>query len=81
MLDVIAKIHEARTVYGDKWTSDEPNFQAIKAYHFPILDTFGFNSRGMMDKEISSFEGSTLDDFTESSKCCLWPIPTISRRP
>ena len=51
--------------YRDKWLSDELYFRAIKA-QFPTLEALGFD-RGMMNKAISSCEGTTLDDFTESN--------------
>ena len=52
--------------YQDKWLSDETIFRAIKA-QFPSLEALGFN-RGIMDKEISSYERSVLDDFTASNQ-------------
>jgi hypothetical protein len=52
--------------YRDKWLSDELYFRAIKA-QFPTLEALGFN-RGMLNKAISSCEGTTLDDFTDSNK-------------
>jgi hypothetical protein len=48
--------------YQDKWLSDETIFRAIKA-QFPSLEALGIN-RGIMNKAISSYEGSVLDDFT-----------------
>jgi len=52
--------------YQDKWLSDETIFRAIKA-QFPSLEALGFN-RGIMNKAISSYEGSVLDDFTASNQ-------------
>jgi hypothetical protein len=51
--------------YRDKWLTDETYFRANKA-QFPSLESLEF-SRSMMDKEISSHRGMTLDDFTESN--------------
>ena len=51
--------------YRDKWLTDETYFRAIKA-QFPTLETLGFD-RSMMNKAISSCDGTTLDDFTESN--------------
>ena len=52
--------------YQDKWLSDETIFRAIKA-QFPSLEALGFN-RGIMNKAISSHEGSVLDDFTATNQ-------------
>jgi hypothetical protein len=52
--------------YQDKWLSDETIFRAIKA-QFPSLEALGFN-RGIMNKAISSYEGSGLDDYTASNR-------------
>ena len=52
--------------YQDKWLTDETYFQAIKA-QFPSLETLGFN-RGIMNKAIGTYGGTTLDDFTESNQ-------------
>ena len=67
--------------YRDKWLSDELYFRAIKA-QFPTLEALGFD-RGMMNKAISSCEGTTLDDFTESNDSDDQPkasIPLAIRR-
>jgi hypothetical protein len=54
--------------YRDKWLTHETYFRAIKA-QFPTLDeTLGFFDRSMMNKAISSCDGTTLDDFTESNQ-------------
>jgi hypothetical protein len=47
--------------YRDKWLSDEPYFQAIKA-QFPTLEALGFNRGRLTSKAISSCEGTTLLD-------------------
>jgi hypothetical protein len=52
--------------YRDKWLTDETYFRAIKA-QFPSLETLGFD-RSMMNKAISSCNGTNLDDFTESNQ-------------
>ena len=52
--------------YRDKWLTDETYFRAIKA-QFPTLESLGFD-RGMMNKAISTHDGTILDDFTESNK-------------
>jgi hypothetical protein len=49
--------------YQDKWLSDETYYRAIKA-QFPSLESLGFD-RGRMNKAISTYGGTTLDDFTE----------------
>jgi hypothetical protein len=51
--------------YQDKWLSDETYFRAIKA-QFPTLESLGFD-RGKMNKAISCYDGTILDDFTESN--------------
>ena len=51
--------------YRDKWLTDETYFRAIKA-QFPTLESLGFD-RGKMNKAISSYDGTILDDFTESN--------------
>jgi hypothetical protein len=51
--------------YRDKWLTDETYFRAIKA-QFPSLESLGFD-RGKMNKAISSYDGTILDDFTESN--------------
>jgi hypothetical protein len=55
--------------YQDKWLPDETVFRAIKA-HFPTLESLGFD-RGRMNKEISTHDGTTLDDFNESNHSFL----------
>jgi hypothetical protein len=50
--------------YHDKWLTDETYYRAIKA-QFPTLASLGFD-RGRMNKEISTHDGTTLDDFNES---------------
>ena len=52
--------------YQDKWLTDETYFRAIKA-QFPTLESLGFD-RGKMNKAISSYDGTILDDFTESNQ-------------
>jgi hypothetical protein len=48
---------------------DERYYQAIKA-HFPTLQSLGFD-RGRMNKEISTHDGTTVDDLTESNHLFL----------
>ena len=52
--------------YQDKWLTDETYFWAIKA-QFPSLESLGFD-KGLMNRAIGTYGGSTLDDFTKSSK-------------
>ena len=52
--------------YRDKWLTDETYFRAIKA-QFPTLESLGFD-RGKMNKAISSYDGTILDDFTKSNQ-------------
>ena len=50
----------------DKWLTDKTYFQAVKA-QFPTLESLGFH-RGLMNKDIGTYGGSTLDEFTESNQ-------------
>ena len=47
--------------YQDKWLTDKTYFWAVKA-QFPSLESLGFD-RGLMNKAIGTYGGSTLDDF------------------
>jgi hypothetical protein len=51
--------------YRDKWLTDESYFRAVKA-QFPTLESLDFN-RGKLNRAISTYGGTSLDDFTQSN--------------
>jgi hypothetical protein len=51
--------------YRDKWLTDESYFRAVKA-QFPTLDSLDFD-RAKLNRAISTYGGTSLDDFTQSN--------------